>query len=442
MPRPRRSALVPADLARLRFPSEPRISPDGRWVVHVQMTSSLSRNRSLHHLHLVETRTSRQHAWTHGEQSDTSPTWTPDSRAVVFVSDRGGQPGLWRIGRQAAQPERLLELDGRIGSPRVSPDGRAVAFVFTPRSPLAPASGRNAPVPGPQARRVTRLGYKRDGIGYHDTWTHLWVLDLASRRARQITFGEADDADPAWSPDGRHLAFVSNRIERADVRFEHRDVYIVPARGGRLRRLTDVRGPKRGPAWSPDGRRIAYLGHARFPDTVENTHLWVVPAGAGKARDRCPDADLMCEDVLLSDARELGGATPPLWSADGRRIFFLASRHGEVNVWEVNARGGEPVQRSYGPGHIADFTQDAAGRQWALLRLTPQSPGEIFLATASPRREDDDAVASPPPAAPLRRAAALGPLVLGGCLNPVDSSMLVLGPELVLGLRVLVLLLG
>lgn len=391
MPRRSRTRITPEDLARLRLPDDPRLSPDGRWIVYVETTHSLARDREIHTLVLIDVESGSLRAWTHGEHADTAPSWTPDSRGVVFVSDRSGSSNLWRIGLRDRSPVQLTHMEGAVREPKVSPDGRTVAFLFTPRSPLRPAAGHAEPAAGPQIRHVTRLDYKHDGSGYRDgSWTHLWALDLASGPARALTSGAFDDAQHEWSPDSRRLAFVSNRIPRADVLFTNSDIFVVSARGGRIRQLTRARGPKQSPAWSPDGRLIAFIGHDSFPDTVENMHVWVVPAGGGKARDLMPDTDLMCGDTLLGDTRAHveNAAARPVWSRDGGRVFFVATRHGEVNLWETHLAGGRPRQRSFGRHVIPGLSQSADGRRWAFVRIAADSPGDVHLAEVTSGKAD------------------------------------------------------
>jgi dipeptidyl aminopeptidase/acylaminoacyl peptidase len=392
MPRAARSRLTTDDLVHLRLPGQPRISPDGRWVVFTEKTHDLRLNRSIEGLRLVEVASGSVRTWTSGSHSDTAPSWMPDSRGIVFVSDRGGSDALWRIGLQDGEPERLTKLTGRVRSPQVSPDGRSVAFLHAPLSAQAArvarsqrTDGASAPAAGPEFRHLTRLGYKHDGGGFHDgAWMHVWLCDLRTRRVRQLTQGAWDDGQIAWSPDSRRLAFVSNRIARADVHFMNADLFVVSARGGRARQVTRQRGPKSSPSWSPDGRRIAYIGHASYPDTIENAHVWVVPAGKGAARDLMPDADLMCDDLLLADTKDFveGSAPVPVWSADGRRIFFIATVEGAANVWEIELRGGKPRQRTFGAHEISALSQSADGKRWAFVRITATSPGDVWLAEA------------------------------------------------------------
>src|SRR5262249_30620010 len=138
--------------------------------------------------------------------------------------------------------------------------------------------------------------------------------DLGTRRVREITAGDFDAADPAWSPDGSRLAFVANRRRDADRDRAHADVFVVARGGGRARALTAFRGPKRGPAWSPDGRTIAFLAPNSFPDAIENLHVWLVAARGGAARDAMPNADLMCGDALVTDIDDSDAQPAPFWS--------------------------------------------------------------------------------------------------------------------------------
>jgi dipeptidyl aminopeptidase/acylaminoacyl peptidase len=386
---------------------EPRPSPDGSRLVYVERRCDLGRNRDLHVLRLLDLGSGAGRDLTRGEHSDTSPCWTPDGRAVVFVSDRGGSENLWRIRLDQRVPERLTMLDGIVREPRVAPDGRHVAFLHA-----APGSRRG-----------------RGSAGR--AWYHLWVLDLATRRVRQVTAGEGDDGQHDWSPDGRRLVFVAHRPRSAGAERAHADLYVVRARGGRPRRLTHSPGSKQSPAWSPDGRRIAFLGPGR--SRVESPRVWTVPASGGPARDLLGDADLMCGDALLSDVRPQGGAAPrPAWAAGGDRIFFLATRRGTTDVWEIDARGGRPRQRSFGRHHLTDFAPSADGRTWAFVRLTTTEPGDVWVATMrggnlegrANGRPSGEREAPRVPGARLRRLTRLNGALMARCRPAVAEELL------------------
>jgi dipeptidyl aminopeptidase/acylaminoacyl peptidase len=236
------------------------------------------------------------------------------------------------------------------------------------------------------------------------------VLDVATRRARQLTSGDYDDGQHDWSPDSRHLVFVSNRVRDADIANRNSDLFVVPAGGGEVRQLTHGLGPKLSPTWSPDGGSIAFLAHRSWPDTIENLHVWTVPARRGPAQDAMPGADLMCDALLLSDVRDNVDAPAPRpeWSPDSRRIWFVATQQGATNIWEIDVSGGAPRQRTFGAHEIPGLSVSRDGRRWALVRHTATSPAEVYVAEASsaPRRSATTAGDPSLPGARLRTVAS------------------------------------
>src|SRR5262249_34493596 len=136
----------------------------------------------------------------------------------------------------------------------------------------------------PPARLITTLKYRYNGEGFtYDRRRHLFVIDVASGEPRQLTQGDWDDTQPAWSPDSRRLAFVSSRHTARDYD-RATDIVVVDAEGGEPVQVTTGGGVAALPSWSPDGRSIAYLGYADAEDAPRNSRLWLAPAVGGSPR--------------------------------------------------------------------------------------------------------------------------------------------------------------
>ena len=179
---------------------------------------------------------------------------------------------------------------------------------------------------------IDRLQFKADEVGYLDhRRTHLYVFDVASKKSTQVTGGDYDDAGPAWSPDGTKLAFASNRTADPDRNYNE-DIWVVSAdnadKGAHLTQITTNPGEDHSPAWSPDGKWIAYVTQTE-PKLFEyaTKNLGISPAaGGGAAKVLTREFDRNVDDLKFS--------------ADSQSVFFIADDDGTQNLCKISVNGG------------------------------------------------------------------------------------------------------
>jgi dipeptidyl aminopeptidase/acylaminoacyl peptidase len=408
--------IVPSDIARLMAVSDPQVDPAGQWVAYTVAGTDLAADKGFSHIWMTAWDGSRTVALTgRAKESENTPRFSPDGRWLAFISARGDEKHddqLWLMDRAGGEGQPLSGLLGSVVDYAWSPDSRTLAVVVedpdpdqkanaaaeavipSPDRPGVPAPPGAPPAPAassgadkdkpPKPIIIDRFQFKRDVDGYlGKKRQRLFLYDLATHKARRLTTGDFDEALPAWSPDGRQVAFVSTRAADPDRTYDVH-VYLAAAAGAapvEPVRLTAYEGennpPQRGGtplAWSPDGREIAYIqGGPNKLIGYGVRHLAVVPVAGGAARVLTAGLD-----------RNVGN---PVWSRDGRQIRFLVEDDEAQRIVQVPAAGGA-VSEVAGGWRKFSALQAGPGGGLATLLSTPTAPAEVYvLDAAGPPRQ-------------------------------------------------------
>ncbi len=396
MTMPTERLITARDLCALHFVGDPQVSPAGRHVAFVVTTIDEEQDDYRSRIWLVATDGgSAPRPLTAGEKADTAPRWSPDGQQLAFLSTRGGKPQLYLLPLAGGEALPLTDRADGAGEAVWSPDGRQLAFAALVRAaaPATAAEGKCAEAGEPL--RITSLKYKFDGRNFIqgkptiEGRRHLFTLtlpgDLAAGIAapRQRTTGDWDDDQPAWSPDGQTLAFVSYREPDTDRVFRA-DLWTVSAAGEDApRKLTASDGGASGPAWSPDGATIAYFATLDADRPYPTSRVFTIPADGGVPRSLAPELDRDANGVAMTDLTLPGGGGRPVWDAAGEQLLFLVADGGDQGVYRVPATGGAATPLLTGERTIASLALGAGVDSPLVFNATAGAhPAELFIVAA------------------------------------------------------------
>ena len=368
-PRP----LTVDDYFSIQRVGNPHISPDGQWVAYTVGSTDLEKDKSETRVWMIPASGGEAIPMTAKGSSAGQPRWSPDGKYLSFQAARNdGKSQLWALNRLGGEAQQLTEVRQGISSYDWSPDGtRLLLSVRDPKPEdlIEDEDKRKREKEKPQPWVIDRLQFKRDNIGYLDRRrSHLYVFDLESKKLTQITSGDYDDRGPAWSPDGKLVAFVSNRTDEPDGN-SNSDIWIVSAdntdQGKTLLQLTSNPGSDSDPAWSRDGKWIAYVTVTQ-PEILwyATNHLAVISSQGGSPR-------------LLTESLDRN-VNSPRFAPDGQSIYFQLEDSAEVHLARIGVSGDNLERVVSGPRSIGSYSMGPEGRI-ALMNSEPHIPNEVFL---------------------------------------------------------------
>jgi dipeptidyl aminopeptidase/acylaminoacyl peptidase len=374
-------AITIDDFFQIRDVSQPEISPDGQWIAYAVRTKMLKEDKNETRLWMISTRGGDAIPLTAESVSSGHARWSPDGKYISFLSARdGGKNQVWLLDRRGGEAVKLTDVVQGVDDFEWSPDSARLVLIIRDPKPedLEAAKNKEKPAGGAPAAKpktpppfvIDRLQFKRDTVGYLDRRrTHLFIFNIAAKTTTQITSGDFDDSEPAWSPDGKSLAFSSNRAMPDPDAVYNSDIWVVAAdntdKGAHLTQITTNPGPDRAPTWSPDGKWIAYVSEIDPHLYYYNTqHLAISPATGGPAKV-----------LTLSFDRTV---RRPRFSADGRSIYFIADDDGMQSLCRIPASGGEITRPIGGRNYMVATYSLGRDDSIAALITTIDRPDEVF----------------------------------------------------------------
>ena len=260
----------------------PAWSPDGRRIAfvssrdrHQRMQPGLRTPPEQSDIYVMNADGSRKRNLTRDRASDDYPTWSPDGRRIAFLHGRGrGRGQLYVVNADGSGLRNL----GRIAGPALfssqlvwSPDGRTIHFGRYLVSTDGSGARKLPYIPliavwSPDGRQIAFVGNRATGLPgpgarFKDD-SEIYVMNADGSGTRRLTHNVGYDGEPAWSPDGRKIAFQSKRrAVRGVVGGSNGEIYVMNADGSGKRNLTRNPAQDGSPSWSPDGRRIAFVSN-------------------------------------------------------------------------------------------------------------------------------------------------------------------------------------
>ena len=352
---------------------DPQVSPDGSKVLFTYSQVNMGEDKYDTHIWLLDLSKKRPVQFTHGMENASNPRWSPDGKTILFTSSRPSEDDekddkekkkaqIYLIPVSGGEAKRITDFEDGVQNPVWSPDGKTIYFT----SPIFKGEKRKES----DVKILRRIKYKGDGIGFYEgKYTHLFSVPAKGGKVKQVTDGEYDVTSPVLSPDGKTVAFTGNFDEGADYSYL-RYIYTVPAKGGEPKVLLKRQGSVGALGYSPCGKHLAFTGYeVEDPDLVwyHQTQLWTMPAKGGKPK--CLTAEF---DRTVS-AR--GGSVK--WSPDSKHIYVKFPNHGTSHVHRVSLKG-EVEALTEGKMSVGSFTMDEAGKVFAFNASDPMTPYELW----------------------------------------------------------------
>jgi dipeptidyl aminopeptidase/acylaminoacyl peptidase len=371
-----------AAMMELKRMSDPQISPDGRWVTFTVQTVDTAANKKPSQIWMAPLSGGAPRQLTHDGEANQRARWSPDSKRIAYISDRGGSSQIWLMDIDGGDARQATNLSTEAGGVLFSPDGKNLLFT----SDVYPECGadeacnkknldaeKNSKV---KARIYTELLYRHWTAWQGKRRSHLLVVGATGGAPRDLTpgtrdvppfsLGGSDDYD--ISPDGQEVCYSMN-ADPVPAVSTNSDVYAVSIAGGQPRKITNTPGADTNPRYSPDGKYIAWRAQFRAGYESDRFRLLALERSTGNVTNLTDNLDRWVQSFT--------------WAPDSTGLFFTIDDRGRQAIQLIPVAGGAARMVASGDNELDDMQLTRDGKTMVYTQQTGVSPAEIYRASSA-----------------------------------------------------------
>jgi dipeptidyl aminopeptidase/acylaminoacyl peptidase len=368
-------------LLKIQRIGEPQLSPDGKTVAFTVQNVDLEQNTKPKQIYVVPTSGGPPQKVTTEGTDNERPRWSPDSKRIAFVSNRGGSSQVWVMNSDGSLPRQVTNLSTEAGGVLWSPDGNKFVFTSDVYPDCPDDNCAKSRLEAEKSNKVKARSYTTLLFRHWTEWrgkrrSHLLVVNADGTGLKDLTPGDRDvppfslggPDDYAISPDSREVCYAMN-ADPIPATSTNTDLFVVPIEGGESKKITLNPGADESPQYSPDGKWLAYRSQQRPGYESDRWRLIVLERATGRVN--------AVTDTLDRPVQSFA------WFPDSGALFFTAVDRGRQSIEMIPVTGGASRVIVSGASTLDDMQLTSDGKTMIYTGESGSAPSEIFRAAST-----------------------------------------------------------
>ncbi len=369
-------------LMELKRIGDPQISPDSKWVIFTVQSVDVAANKKPLQIWIVPLEGGSPRQITRDGEANQRARWSPDSKRIAYISDRGGLSQIWLMDADGGNPKQVTNLSTEADGVLYSPDGKNLLFTSEVHPECGADDACNKKLLDAEkdskvrARIYTELLYRHWTRWQTKRRSHLLIIPVRGGAAKDLTpgihdvppfsLGGPDDYD--ISPDGSEVCYSMN-ADPVPATSTNADLYVVATAGGPSRKITYTPGADSSPRYSPDGKYIAWRAQIKAGYESDRWRLEVLERSTGRITVLTDNVDRWVNSFT--------------WSPDSASLFFTTNDRGRQAIQLMYVTGGSVRVAASGDSELDDMQLTRDGKTMVYTQQTGVSPVEIYRGSSS-----------------------------------------------------------